>query len=291
MTRHTTFRIGGPADLFLRPRTLKSLAEVIGTLSQHAVPWIVIGGGANILVGDRGIRGAVIDTSLLASVWIEQGESHKTQFLVAECGSSINALCEEALIAGLTGLEAFYGMPGTVGGAVFMNARCYEEDISSHLFSLTAISPIGTMDRIDPSMLSWAYKISPFQTGGTHAGWTVATAVFLLHSSDHNQIACRMREKVVDRFSKHHFDHPSAGSVFKNNRAFGKPTGKILDELGLRGYRIGDAMISPWHANIFINAGHARARDMKALIEFAQNEALSRMGFQLEPEILFLGEF
>lgn len=296
MALHTTFRIGGPADLYLRPRTIPALAEVMTVLADEKVPWVLLGGGANVLVGDRGIRGAVIDTGLLASMRLvreihEASAGQGLYLLEAECGVSVGTLCEEALIHSLSGLEAFYGMPGSVGGAVYMNARCYEEDISAHLASLTAISPQGTMVRLEPASLSWEYKRSPFQAQGTHAGWTVAAAAFRLQSEDARAIAFRMREKMADRLRKHHFDFPSAGSVFKNNRAFGKPTGKLLDELGLRGFRIGDAMVSPWHANIFINAGKARACDMRQLIEFAQNEALAKLGLSLELEILFLGEF
>lgn len=296
MALHTTFRIGGPADLYLRPRTIQALAEVIRVLSGEQIPRILLGGGANVLVGDRGIRGAVIDTALLVSVRVgrtvsEALDEQGLSLLEAQCGVSVGTLCEEALIRGLSGLEPFYGMPGSVGGAVYMNARCYEEDISAHLASLTAISPQGSIVRLDPASLWWEYKRSPFQPQGAHAGWTVASAAFRLESGDMRAIACRMREKIADRMRKHHFDFPSAGSVFKNNRAFGKPTGKLLDELGLRGFRIGDAMVSPWHANIFINAGNARACDMRRLIEFVQNEARAKLGLLLEPEILFLGEF
>lgn len=288
MSTHTTFRIGGPADLFLTPRSVEALASILMLLRSAGIPVFLLGGGANILVADQGIRGAVIDTSMLSSI---RREAPDSTILYAECGAPISTLCTEALVQGLSGLENFYGMPGSVGGAIYMNARCYEDDISLHINEITAISPTGEIASLSARAMQWSYKCSPFMPKGALAGYIIAAGRFSLEAGEPLQIAGRMRSKMEDRMHKHHFDYPSAGSMFKNNRDFGKPTGKILHELGLRGYRIGNAAISPWHANIFINLGGATARDMRALILHAQAVVLAATGWKLEPEVLFVGEF
>lgn len=288
MSTHTTFRIGGPADLFLTPRSVEALASILMLLRSAGIPVFLLGGGANILVADQGIRGAVIDTSMLSSI---RREAPDSTILYAECGVPISTLCTEALVQGLSGLENFYGMPGSVGGAIYMNARCYEDDISLHINEITAISPTGEIASLPARAMRWSYKCSPFMPKGALAGYIIAAGRFSLAAGEPLQIAGRMRSRMEDRMHKHHFDYPSAGSMFKNNRDFGKPTGKILHELGLRGYRIGNAAISPWHANIFINLGGATAHDMRALILHAQAVVLAATGWKLEPEVLFVGEF
>ncbi|MDH7483864.1 MAG: UDP-N-acetylmuramate dehydrogenase [Spirochaetales bacterium] len=303
MSRHTTFCIGGPADLYLVPLTMEAFASSIELCNQYGVPWFLLGAGANILVGDRGIRGAVIDTSALADISVNETDlangtactaetvREPQVCLHAQTGVRIDTLAEEALIHGLDGLAHFYGMPGSVGGAIFMNARCYEHDIAEHLTAAAIIRPDGRIEYINPSDYAWSYKRSPFQDGGPLHGCALASASFQLPRGDRLMIAKTMREKLADRRVKHHFDYPSAGSVFKNNRSFGKPTGKLLDELGLRGRRIGNAAVSPWHANIFVNLGGATAREMRALIESTEELVFRSTGWQLEREVLFLGEF
>jgi len=300
MSAHTTFRIGGPADLYVRPRSIRALAETLDTLKNSGLPIFLLGGGANILVGDKGVRGAVIDTRLISSIRVgasgdiaypDTGSARGQVELHAECGAPVSMLCEEALVRGLSGLENFYGMPGSIGGAIYMNARCYEDDFSLHIKEITYIDAAGITQQAEVAALPWSYKRSPFMPGGNLAASIIGAGTFMLVPGDPQKIAERMRERLADRMQKHHFDYPSAGSMFKNDRTFGKPTGKILHELGLRGYRIGGAAISPWHANIFINMGGATARDMRALIEHAQEMALAATGWHLEPEVLFVGEF
>jgi len=292
MKEHTTFKIGGPADLFIRPRSISALEEVVGLLKIENVPFFILGSGANILVGDRGVRGAVIDTSLLSSIMhLKREERIDPVLLYAECGVRLMTLCEEAQICGLSGLENFYGMPGSLGGSVYMNARCYEDDIATHIQDLTIIDNQGRLKIISARAQSWSYKRSPFMRGGELESLIICAASFRLIPDDPEKIAERMRLCMRDRMQKRHFNFPSAGSMFKNNHDFGKPTGKILDELGLRNYRIGDAAISPWHANIFVNIGKASARDMRKLIEYAQKVVYDATGFCIEPEVLFIGEF
>ena len=311
MSAHTTFKIGGPAEAFVRPSDPESASGLLAAAKKAGIPLFVLGGGANILVGDKGIRGIVMETSGLNSARVERGEGR--DILVAGAGLSIDELCLGALAAGLGGLENFYGMPGTVGGAAFMNARCYEREMSDVLAWVDSTDAQGRITRrpVAPSGAvaatgaaatgdAWAYKRSPYQSGATGvesgeaAGELILEAGFrLTRLTDEGaaSAAAVMRRRRADREAKGHYKLPSAGSVFKNDRSLGVPTGKLLDSLGLRGRRIGAAMVSPWHANIFVNEGGATAADMRKLIELAQREALERLGAKLECEVLMAGDF
>jgi UDP-N-acetylmuramate dehydrogenase len=296
MSRHTTFKIGGPAEAFVRPEGPESAAALVAAARAEGVPLFVLGGGANLLVGDRGIRGIVLDSSSLRSVRTEGAAGGA--LLIAGAGLSIDELCLEALAEGRGGLEDFYGMPGSVGGAVFMNARCYEREMSQVLAYVHSADAEGRVSRrpvpVAREVRDWSYKRSPYQAGGSAAGELILEAAFRVEPADDDaaaRIARVMRERRADREAKGHYRLPSAGSVFKNDRSLGAPTGALLDGLGLRGRRIGDAMVSLWHANIFVNAGRATAADMRSLIELAQREARERLGAELESEVLMVGEF
>ena len=291
LARHTSYRMGGPAELFARPGDVASALALVVAARASGIPLFVLGGGANILVGDRGIRGLVMDTSGLRDVKAEG------RTLVAGAGMPMDELCLQALAAGLGGLEDFTGLPGSVGGAVYMNARCYEREMSQVLAWVSSAGPDGDIERHSfetGTAQGWSYKRSPWQPGGARAGELVLEAAFHVEPADDEgaaRIARVMRGRRADREAKGHYRLPSAGSVFKNDRAFGAPTGVILDRLGMRGRRIGDAMVAPWHANIFVNAGQATAADMRGLIELAQDEARGRLGLELETEVLMVGDF
>lgn len=286
MSAHTTFGIGGPADFLIKVASAAELGRLLAAFGAADIPWLALGGGANLLVGDGGFRGAVLDLSGLS--WARRdGEK-----LRAGAGMAVDTLCLQAIACELAGLENFYGMPGTLGGALFMNARCYERDFCETVESIEIVSPgTGEARTVRPSPGQWGYKRSPFQPGGELAGWIVTGATFALSRGKAESVAATMRARRLDREAKGHYRLPSAGSMFKNNRDFGRPTGAILDGLGLRGARIGDAGVSPWHANIFVNLGQASAADMRALIEKAQDMARETYGFALEPEVIFVGEF
>jgi len=290
MASHTTFRIGGPADAFARPRSVEALAALVTTARKLDLPLTVVGGGANLLVADHGVRGIVMATELLRCTDLLDDGS-----LYAEAGLPVTALVGEAAGRGLAGLEFAAGLPGSVGGAVFMNARCYDKEFADVLRRVDFVRQdrggSWTVESTVPDRATWAYKHTPFMPGGALEGAIIVGATFGLVQGAAAAIRARMAELEADRRAKGHFDHPSAGSMFKNDRAFGRPSGKLLDELHFRGRRIGDAMVSPKHANIFVNAGHATAADMMALIVEAQREARMAFGIELEPEVVFLGEF
>jgi UDP-N-acetylmuramate dehydrogenase len=245
------------------------------------VPVFILGGGTNILVADRGIRGAVVDLSRLT------GMRADGTLVIAQGGTPISDVSEFALGQGLRGLEFAYSLPGSLGGAVWMNARCYGSEIGDVL---------ENADYLDEDLLprsyrmrrgDWSYKRSPFQD----AGRAILSAGLRLAPGDRAEAQALMQAHRADRERKGHFLHPCAGSIFKNNRAFGAPTGQLIDSLGLKGTRIGGAQVAPFHGNIFINTGDANASDMRALIELVAREVRSRLGLALEREVILVGDW
>ena len=344
MAHHTSFRIGGPADALVLPRSTDDLSRLLVAAETEGIPVTVIGGGANLLVADGGVRGIVVCTSLLRRFEVEmtgngsaaagdpeaaghglttatgdreaaghglttatgdrEAAGHGLTTATGDreaaggfsvrtgAGLPVTELLARLLELGLSGMEFAAGLPGSVGGAVYMNARCYDREMADVLDS------VFYLDHADHQCKhmgivreDWAYKRTPFMPGGSLAGAVVIGARFRLLPGDKVLMATRMAELEADRKAKGHFDYPCAGSLFKNDRRFGRPTGQILDELGFRGRRIGDAMVSQKHANIFVNTGRASAVDMMALIEAAQAAARKAFGFELEPEVVSLGNF
>ncbi len=295
LSAHSTFKIGGPADAFALPRSREALAALIREARLAGIPISVIGGGANLLVSDRGVRGILVGTELLRGASFDEPADRGTDgdcTLHASAGIPIAGLAEEAVHRGFSGLEFAAGLPGSVGGAVFMNARCYGQEMADSLESIEYLDA-STLEpcRLELRRSEWSYKSTPFMPGGNLPGSIITGAVLSLKHGDIAAMAERMRELKADRVKKGHFDWPSAGSMFKNDRAFDRPTGAILDELGFRGRRHGDAMVSTKHANIFVNAGKASAEDMLALIDEARDAARNAFGFELEPEVVMLGDW
>ncbi|MBN1241400.1 MAG: UDP-N-acetylmuramate dehydrogenase [Spirochaetales bacterium] len=285
LSAHTTFRIGGPADAWVEPRTEAAMSALVAALRASGLPWVVLGGGANVLASDSGFRGVVVTTRALASI------ERDGPVVRAGAGARVTELVAATIDASLAGLDFAAGLPGSVGGAVYMNARCYDREFADVLSAVRRLDRDGSLREDAIERGAWAYKRTPFMGGGEHDGSIVLGASFRLEPGDAAALKARARELEADRRAKGHFDHPCAGSMFKNDRGFGRPSGKILDELGFRGRRIGDAAVSEKHANIFVNLGSARAADMKALVDSARAAALEAFGFKLEPEVVFLGDF
>jgi len=291
---HTTFKIGGPADIWIEPETAEDLAAIIDFAHGEGIPVSVFGGGSNLVVSDLGIRGITVSLACFNSVDLASGGVR------AGAGIPMNDLGTWCAARGLSGLERFAGLPGSVGGAVFMNARCYEISVSEVFLGAECLYFENGRCRIQNKEFlpeEWAYKRSPFQGGRSGSALSVADGTVIVLSADFRvqpgdpaQITAAMSGWVSERESRGHFRYPSAGSAFKNNHAFGKPSGKIIDEAGLRGFRIGDAQVAPWHGNFVINAGAASASDVRSLIDEVRERVRSATGFDLEPEILFVGE-
>jgi len=285
MSRHTSFRIGGPADAYLTPGSPEQAARAYGLLHKHGIPIFILGGGANILVSDLGIRAAVIDTSGLKRCSVERSGHGAT--VTAWAGAPMSDVSTLALDSGLSGLEFIYAMPGSVGGSVWMNARCYGRSISEVLERVGYAEASGETAVMQVEPAQFGYKRSPFQNSET----LILDAVFRLAGGDSNTMREKMGSIKQDREAKGHFLHPCAGSIFKNDRAFGNPTGRLIDSLGLKGRCIGGACVSRLHGNIIVNTGGARAEDVLRLIRLLETEVHGAFGFHLEREILLIGQW
>ena len=294
----TAYKIGGPAEALFCPKDEDHLKEALIFLSKNKIPASLIGGGTNILVSDKGFRGVLISLKNLNKIEII-GESENKVFVRAGAGVLTDTLTKWAVENSLSGLECFGGLPGSVGGAVFMNARCYDVSISDRLKSVKYI--LADDDKTEfaeykynPS--DWDYKVSPFQQNPVSTEITknrkiVLSAVFTLTHGIKEEIAAKTEEKVEDRISKGHFKAPSAGSTFKNNRTFGQPSGKLIEDAGLKGLCEGGAQVAPWHGNFIINKHNASASDVRSLIEKVQKTVKNKTGFLLEPELIFAGDW
>lgn len=303
MSLHTTFSIGGPADCLAFPITQDELIALAQEGFREGIPVSVVGGGSNLLVSDHGIRGLVISLSSFRGVEISgQGSGLSESSLVsALAGTPMDDLVSWCADRSLSGLESFASLPGTVGGAVFMNARCYDRSVSDAFFDAEVLvfGHAGctlTVHGLDSG--EWDYKRSPFQSRPLsdpivvgYGSSVVLSARFCLSRGEESAIRSRMRECSLDREQKGHFRYPSAGSMFKNDRSFGKPSGKIIDEAGLRGFSVGGARVAPWHGNIVINEGAASADDVRRLVEEIRRRVLVETGFALEREVVFAGDW
>lgn len=278
---HTTFRVGGPADAMVFPATVDDVKAVRALARQENLPLFILGKGANLLVSDRGIRGLVLNLTTLA------GWSHADGVLTAEAGLDVSAAAEAGRANGFSCLEFLNAMPSTVGGAVFMNARCYGAEVADVLVDATVLDEDNEQRVIPFRKDEWAYKVSPFQG----KDWTIVRARFRAIPADPAEVGKVMETNAADRQAKGHFRLPCAGSVFKNNHDFGAPSGVLIDRVGLKGLRRGRALVSPWHANIIVNEGGATAADLRALIGEVKDRVEASLGFVLEEEVIYAGEW
>ena len=282
LSPHTTFKIGGKADYFMLPQSVKELESAFLWAKESNIPFFVLGGGSNLVISDEGFRGLIICTAKLDSIKIK--ESGGKKLLVCGAGCLMNdvvAFCEKN---SHSGLETFSGLPGTTGGACYMNARCYNRSTDEVLVcaeyfdTQTCKTNMYKMNHSD-----WDYKKSPFQNSNK----IITQITFSVHNGVQSEIKKQNEYYLQDREKKGHFRYPSAGSVFKNNRDFGEPSGKIIQDAGLLGYSIGGAKVSDWHGNFIINYNNATAADVKALVEYVRSVVYEKRHFLLEPEIIF----
>lgn len=282
---YTTFRVGGPAEVLAEPDSLEDLKELIRVSDTAGIPITILGGGSNILISDRGIPGMVVRTARLTQI------RREGELIHVGAGAPISAASAFAAENGLKGLDFIFGMPGTTGGAVWMNARCYDGEISTILHSVRLLpldnSSREHLEEYHVNSADFAYKVSPFQDNRR----VIVEVTFRLSSGDPDQLWQHMREHEEDRKQKGHYTLPCAGSIFKNNRAFGAPSGKIIDTVGMRGIRHGGAQVSENHGNIIVNTGSATAKEIRELIEQVQSRVHEVTGYVLEPEVLYLGDW
>lgn len=274
LAAHCTFKIGGPADIFIRPSDEAQLCRAVALCTELGVRYYLLGNGSNILFGDKGYRGAVIDISALNGGIAAEGTA-----LIAGAGVRLSALCTEALRLALTGLEFAYGIPGTVGGAVYMNAGAYGGEMKDVLASVRWLGRGGKIYETPASELGLGYRCSAFETNGG----CILSARLELKAGSAEDIKAKMDDLMARRKAKQPLDKPSAGSTFK--RPAGAFAGALIDQCGLRGYRHGGAAISEKHCGFVVNLGGATCADVLALCAEVSAAVKAQTGFTLEKEI------
>lgn len=280
MSKHTTFKTGGPVDLMLRPRSVEELVFALRTLRDQDVPYVVIGRGSNLLVSDEGYRGAAVKLS--------DGFDNITfgeNTLSAQSGISLKLLCLESIHAGLKGLEFAGGIPGALGGAVYMNAGAYDGEIKDYLVSAQVLDQRLEVRNLSAADLHLSYRHSVVG----EAGYVVLSATFALQKGDVQESLDKMNGFNARRKEKQPLAWPSAGSTFK--RPLGHYAGPLIEQCGLKGFTLGGAQVSEKHAGFIINTGNAYSKDIYELIAYVKETVLEKTGVVLEPEVRLLGEF
>lgn len=280
MKNHTTFRIGGPADALALPKTPEEVAEVVRFCHEHAQPYYVLGNGSNLLVSDEGYRGIVLQLYRNFNDIQVNGE-----MITVQSGAMLAAVARTAYQNGLTGLEFASGIPGTIGGAVVMNAGAYGGEMKHVLREVTVLTKEGEVLAIPAKALELGYRTSVIPKNG----WIVLGAVLQLKKGDPEQILARMEELKEQRITKQPLDLPSAGSTFK--RPDGYFAGKLIMDAGLRGFTVGGAQVSEKHCGFVVNRRNATAADVWELICEVKRRVKEMTGVELEPEVKLLGDF
>ena len=279
MSRHTTFRIGGNADVFVNASSSEEIVSVISYCLEHHIPYMCMGNGSNMLVSDNGIRGVVISIgSNMSEVQVVDN------MIYAEAGALMSKIASAALGAELSGFETLSGIPGTVGGGIYMNAGAYGGEIKSVLKNVTFISKNNDIVTMDTDQLELSYRHSIFETNGG----IIVKCCLELKKGNKNEISAAMKEYSKRRNEKQPLSMPSAGSTFK--RPEGHFAGKLIQDAGLMGFSIGGAQISTKHAGFIVNTGNATAADVLALIEHVRKTVFAQSGIMLEPEVRLIGE-
>lgn len=279
MRNHTTFKIGGPADFLILPSSLAELTSVIEILKAYSVPYQVLGNGSNILVLDGGIRGAVIKFERAMAYMRRDGKT-----VTAGAGALLKDVAAFAAEEELSGLEFACGIPGSVGGAVFMNAGAYEGEMKDVVSRVRAVTRDGEIVSYAGDALRFGYRKSIFQKTEE----IIAEVDFLLRNGTKSEIVAKMKQLQEKRESKQPLEMPSAGSTFK--RPTGYFAGTLIEETGLKGFSVGGAEISTKHAGFVVNKGNATAKDVLALIEEVQKRVFDLKGVKLHPEVRIIGE-
>jgi UDP-N-acetylmuramate dehydrogenase len=280
MARHTTFRIGGPADLMVTCDTLADLNETLKVLAEEDVPWTIVGKGSNLLVADAGYRGVVMRLG-------REFASHSVDGIRIKAGASciLAYVVRDAFSRGLGGVEFAVGIPGSVGGAIAMNAGTRGVWMDSVVDSVTLHVPGHGLQRVRGDEIAWGYRTS----GLARKGIVIVETVLRVSEADKTRIRIAMEASLKRRKSTQPFGVPSAGSVFTNPE--GDSAGRLIEAAGLKGLRLGGARISDVHANFIVNEGGATAADVVGLIHKVQMTVRDMYGIELTPEIRFLGSF
>lgn len=279
MCRHTTFRVGGPADCLLYPAVGDELSRVLASLKKYDLPVTILGNGSNVLVRDKGIRGVVVVLGQPAAYIRHQGSQ-----VIAGAGTSLTAVAQYAAQQGLSGLEFAAGIPGSLGGAVFMNAGAYGGEMMPVIHRVTALDGDGRSIQYEADELRFGYRYSMFQENRQ----IIAEMELSLAPGDPQHIQQQMKDFNERRRQKQPLEYPSAGSTFK--RPEGYFAGTLIEQTGLKGFSVGGAQVSEKHAGFIINRGQATAADILALMAEVQQRVFDRHGVKLVPEVRVIGE-
>lgn len=280
MKKHITFRVGGPADYFLTPETVEQVQKIVMFLKKNNIPYYIVGNGSNLLVGDMGYRGAIIQIYQKMNQIRTDGE-----YIYADAGALLSKIAAEALSKELTGFEFASGIPGTLGGAVMMNAGAYGGEIKQVIQEATVLTQAGEIVKRTVDEMELSYRSSIFSKNGD----IVLSAVLKFEKGNKEAIRARMDELKEQRVTKQPLEYPSAGSTFK--RPEGYFAGKLIQDAGLRGFQVGGAQVSEKHCGFVINKDHATAADIVSLMEQVSDKVEAQFGVRLEPEVKRLGEF
>lgn len=278
MKKHTTFKIGGDADLFVTVFSLKQLCCVLKKATECELPVFVIGNGSNLLVSDEGVRGVVIKLQLSEEITLSDDG-----VLSATAGVRLSNVCLAALQESFSGLEFAWGIPGTVGGAIYMNAGAYGGEIKNILLECTAVDKSGNLFNYNNEEAELAYRESVFKRNGQ----IIVSAKFKLSKGEKIKIKREMDDLLSRRRDKQPLDMPNAGSVFK--RPQGNFAGTLIEQCGLKGYTVGGASVSSKHAGFIVNNGNATCKDVLDLIEYIKKTVFEKTGVLLEQEIAVFG--
>ncbi|MCR5197061.1 MAG: UDP-N-acetylmuramate dehydrogenase [Pseudobutyrivibrio sp.] len=277
MSKHTTFKIGGPADIYVEP-SIVQVVPLIKLLKKQAIPFMVIGNGSNLLVSDDGIEGVVISLAKPAADIQIDGTS-----ITAEAGAMLSSVANQAAASGLTGLEFASGIPGSIGGAVYMNAGAYGGEIKDVLTSVTILTPEFDLVELTPEDLDLSYRHSSLM----EKGGIVLSAKLELQLGDSQAIKAQIEDIRQQRINKQPLNFPSAGSTFK--RPEGYFAGKLIDDAGLRGYTVGGAQVSNKHCGFVVNTGDATCADVLKLMSDVDDIVFDKFGVHLAPEVRIIG--
>ena len=280
MASHTTFRIGGPADYFVMPETIEELANVLKLCKEEQMPYFILGNGSNLLVGDKGFRGVVIQLYKNFDGLQIEGTT-----VTAKAGAMLIRVAKESGKAGLTGLEFASGIPGTIGGAMVMNAGAYGGEMKDVVTAVTVLTKDGEIKTLTGEEMNFRYRGSVVED----EAYIVLEAVMELQEGNLEEIQARIDELSVQRRTKQPIEFPSAGSTFK--RPEGYFAGKLIQDADLRGYQVGGAQVSEKHCGFVINAGGATAADVMQLMQDVSDKVQAQFGVALEPEVKRIGEF
>ena len=280
MKKHTSFKIGGDADVFIYVNNIESLKIILSLITTENIPYFIIGNGTNLLVADDGFRGVVLNLQHgLKNIEINKEEN----IIYCEAGVPLNKVCVCALQNNLSGLEFAWGIPGTCGGALSMNAGAYGSDISNVIESSKHLTPSGTTETLSKNELNLSYRKSIF----SDKPFIISSMKFKLHKANEKDIRAKMYENISKRKSKQPLEYPNAGSIFK--RPKGYFAGALIEQSGFKGKFVGGAMVSPKHSGFIINTGKATASDVSNLIYLIKDKVYKEFGVILECEIKTLG--